>query len=349
MKIDLIVLTYKPDKNLVQMLEMMNSQDSPINRIIIYNVEQKFYDRLSYNEKGLAQIKNITIRHISKRECDKGKTRNMAIEMSDADYFMVVDQNAVPCDTSMVSKLVAQVSSDRLMAAAFARQIPSDNSPEYIKYVKKYYFPEESHVRSIADLNSHGWMSYFLSNTCALYRRDIFDELGGFDNHVIFNEDILYAHKALNEGFKIAYVSDAVVINNATYSTDEYSKMFFDYGVLCTKRSDVFDSTEIMELGKKIVKLTQNHLKKNGFRSEALAFSRFSSKMLRSYKKGKRYRLLSRKRILDLTSNKGYWATDELLRDRSGVNGRLGYGRSEAETDMLKTPPVNRHKWNNEE
>lgn len=349
MKIDLILLTYKPQKTYVELLEKISLQDTPVNMIYVVNVEQKYYDRLSYNEKSLVEYKNIKVRHMSRREVDAGKTKNQLVEMSDADYFLVMNQDAVPVATDLITKLMNSFKNDEKVAVSYARHISEESSPEYLKYIKKYYYSDTSVTRSERDLANYGRMTYFMSNVCAMYKRSAFEDLGGFDNHVIINEDILFAYRAINSGYKVAYVADAEVVIKNESEVFDFAKHFFDYGVVSTMYPEVFSYTEIIEEGKKIIKMTKNHLLRNGYRSESFSFSKFASKMMASYKKGRKYRFLSKDRILKLSANKGFWNTDDILKARGGVNARLGYGRSEEETNMLKTPPVNRHKWDEKE
>ena len=54
-----------------------------------------------------------------------------------------------------------------------------------------------------------GIKTFFCSNVCAAYRREIYEELGGFVKHTIFNEDMIYAAKAVEAGYAIAYAADA--------------------------------------------------------------------------------------------------------------------------------------------
>lgn len=349
MKIDLILLTYKPGKPFINLVKMINEQDSPINKIYVANAEQKYYDRLSYTDKSFVEVKNITVRHMSRRECDGGKTRNQLVEMSDADYFIVMGQNAVPQGLDLVTKLLNAFKSDNKVAVAYARHIASDNCPEYIKYVKKYYFPDNSYIRSERDLANYGRMTYFVSNECAMYRKDIFEELGGFDSHVIINEDILYSFRAINAGYKVAYVADAQILIENEKDNYDYVRKNFDFGVITSMYPEVFSYQENLETGKKIVKMIKNHLSRNGYRSATFSFARFASKMVSSYKKGYRYKMIPKEKLAKYSDNKSFWNTDEIVRARSLVNARLGYGRSEEETNMLKTPPVNRYRWDDKE
>lgn len=350
MKIDLIVVSYKPDENFLEMMQAVSEQTKAINKIIIYNVEQKYFDRITYAAKLSSDYKNAEIHHISRREFDNGRTRNMAVKCSDADYFVVMAQDAIPAAPDVIENLYKAIRQGDDIAVAFARVIEHEDSREYAKYIMQYFYPVDSHIRSAEDIDTYGSIAYQASNICAIYRRDIFDKVGGFVNHAIANEDVLYAATALNEGYRIAYAADAKVIYSYVRNREDCMKYFFDAGVSYAKHPELFNMTAAMNQTRKIIKMTKAHLVKKGKSTkERWEFDSVSRAAVKGLKLGRRYKSLSQKRIRKLTCNPGYWSTDEIMRDRSGVNARLGYGRSAEEISMLSKPPVTQSRENTEE
>lgn len=341
MKIDLIIPTYKPGKEFLELMESISNQDTPINKIIIINTEQKFFDRVAYSAKFTSEHKNAEVHHISRIEFDNGKTRNNAVKYSDADYFIMMSQDAVPVDSTLVSKLLRAVNQAPDIAVAYARQLEPDTNMEALKYVRRYFYPEDSHIRSINDLDTYGWMTYFCSNICAIYKRDVFDTLGGFIDHAILNEDVMYASKAIHSDYRVAYASEAKVTAYRKRTNEEWKRFYFDLGVSFAKHPEVFNFDIVKDDIRKVSKMTVAHLKRHGKNSELIPFYRLTYAQNKGFKLGRKYKRLSKAKILKLTNNKGYWKKDELLRDRSGVNARLGYGRSTEEVKMINTPPVN--------
>lgn len=74
------------------------------------------------------------------------------------------------------------------------------------RYTRSFNYPKESSVKTKADLDRLGIKTFFCSNVCAMYRRSIYEKLGGFVKHTIFNEDMIFAGKLIQEGYAIAYV-----------------------------------------------------------------------------------------------------------------------------------------------
>ena len=50
---------------------------------------------------------------------------------------------------------------------------------------RNFNYPEQSKIKTKADLETLGIKTFFCSNVCAAYNRKIFDELGGFVKHTI--------------------------------------------------------------------------------------------------------------------------------------------------------------------
>ena len=340
MTVDLIIPAYKPDTTFLDAVDAMSSQTVSFEKIIVVNTEQKYFDRLVYSRKFLDEHKSLDIRHISKREFDCGKTCNFGAKISQADCFIIMSQNVVPNSSEVVAKLLAALESDPKCAMAFARQTVSDGSSETDKYVKRYFFPEDSAVFSQKDIDSirNGSLRGF--NGCAAYRREIFDALGGFPNHIICDEDVVYAHKALEAGYKIAYVSDAVVVDHTELKAREHMGVAFDFGVCVIKNPEVFDYNAIKDNSRKVHKLLLSHLKRKSFSAEAFELRHYYRAEKTGYKKALKYAKMSSSDLRKYTANPEYWRMDEILRDRKSVDGHSGYGRSDAEIKMLSQPPV---------
>ncbi|MBO4678292.1 MAG: glycosyltransferase family 2 protein [Lachnospiraceae bacterium] len=349
MTTDLIIPAYKPDKTFLEAVDAMASQTVSFGKIIVINTEQKYFDRLVYSAKFLDEHKSLDVRHISKREFDCGKTCNFGAKISQADSFIIMSQNVVPDSPEVVAKLISALESDPKIAVAYARQAVCNDYPEMDKYVKRYFFPEDSTVFSAKDLDSIRNGSIRGLNGCAAYRREVFDELGGFVNHIICDEDVVYAHKVLEAGYKIAYVSDAVVVDHTRLAAKEHMKVAFDFGVCVLKNPEVFDYAAVKDNSRKVEKLLLSHLKRKSFSGEAFELRHICRAEKAGYKKALKYSKMSSNDLHKYTANPEYWRMDEILRDRKSVDGHSGYGRSDAEIKMLSQPPVRAFKREDEE
>ena len=188
MEIDVIIPLYKPGKELFTLLDKLGSQSVPVHQVILLNTEEKYFDQLIYGIRFLETYQNIKVYHVSKREFDHGGTRRIGVKKSSADVFVMMTQDAMPKDDRLIEKLVEPLQGE--VAVAYARQLPREDSTPVESYTREFNYPAKSRIKSAADLDSLGIKTFFCSNVCAAYRREIYEELGGFVRHTIFNEDM---------------------------------------------------------------------------------------------------------------------------------------------------------------
>ncbi len=304
--IDVIIPLYKPGKELFALLSALQQQTVPVGRVILMNTEEKYFEQLVYGTHYYEKFSRMTdVYHLSKLEFDHGNTRQIAVSKSSADIFVMMTQDAMPADNMMLERLVEPLTGK--VAVAYARQLPREdcNLPERIS--REFNYPAESMIKSAADKERLGIKTYFCSNVCAAYRRDIFEELGGFVRRTIFNEDMIYAAKAIEAGYHIAYVAEAKVIHSHNYTVREQLHRNFDLGVSQAEHPEVFAPVRSESEGMKMVKSTTRTLREQGAIGKIPYFYLQCAGKYIGYFLGKRYQKLPRKLILALTSSKEYW------------------------------------------
>lgn len=305
-KVDVIIPAYKPDHKFLTLIERLERQSVPVNRIIVMNTEQKYFDRLLYGTSFQKNYQNVVVKHISKREYDHGKTRNRGVQLSDADYFIMMTDDAVPADEYMVEELLEQLHGEHV-AAAYARQLAGEGSSEIEKYTRNFNYPGESSVKTRDDLETLGIKTFFCSNVCAAYNRQIFDALGGFIKHTIFNEDMIYAAKAVEAGYGIAYAAKARVYHSHNYGCKEQFHRNFDLGVSQAQHPEVFAAYPSESEGIRLVRQTAEHLRKKGLRRQIPYLILQSGFKYIGYFLGRHYHVLPKKAVVAMSSNKEYW------------------------------------------
>lgn len=303
--VDVIIPTYKPNKKFARLLQMLERQSYPINRIIIVNTERRYLD-----ETGM-QGKNIRVCHITKDAFDHGGTRNLGVSLSDADYFLMMTDDAVPADQYLVERLAAALNSSSQLALAYARQLATEESGADERFARSFNYPAESCTKTLADLPTLGIKTYFASNVCCMYRREAFDALGGFIDHTIFNEDMIYACKAMHAGYGVRYCAEARVYHAHHYSAMQQLHRNFDMGVSQADHPEVFAGIRSEGEGVRMVKANACALLKKG---KVLALPDLfvkSACKYAGYRLGKAYRKLPRALVLRLSMNRNYWKEDK--------------------------------------
>ena len=176
---------------------------------------------------------------------------------------------------------------------------------------RAFNYPAVSCVKSLDDLEKLGIKTFFCSNVCAAYRRDIYDELGGFTRHTIFNEDMIYASAAVRAGYSISYQADARVIHSHNYSNIKQLKRNFDLGVSQADHPEVFEGVKSESEGRKLAAAAWRYLKERGRLWRYPEFIVQCCFKYTGYLLGKHYRRLPRKCVLALTDNRAYWERSE--------------------------------------
>ena len=277
-----------------------------MNKIILMNTEQKYFDRFADGSSFFSKYTNICITHLPKKEFDHGKTRRQGVEKSDAPFFVLMTQDAMPRDKYLLERLTAPLESEDV-AAAYARQMAAKGCNVIERYTRQFNYPEEKCVKSREDIGRLGIKTFFCSNVCAAYRRDVYRKLGGFPERAIFNEDMIYAAGAVKAGYAIVYAAEARVIHSHNYTNLMQLRRNFDLGVSQADHPEIFGSVVSEREGKRLVKETWRYLRREKRRRRFPGFCLQCGFKYAGYLLGKHYRRLPRSWILKITTNKEYW------------------------------------------
>lgn len=289
--IDVIIPTYKPGAELWALIDILKRQTVKVNRIILMNTEEAYYKRLLEEKTELNDCEGLEVHHIVKSDFDHGKTRNEGVAYSQADIFVLMTQDAMPSDEFFIEKLTEPLTEDGI-AACYARQLAGEGSTIVEQVTREFNYPDTDLIKSEADTEKLGIKTYFCSNVSCAYKRDIFDKLGGFINHTIFNEDMIYAAKAIKSGYRIAYASQARVYHSHNYSAAEQFHRNVDIGISQAEHPEVFEGISSESEGKKMVKITIKRLKEEGQGKRIIPYVYMTGCKYIGYKIGKNYRKL---------------------------------------------------------
>lgn len=304
--VDVIIPTYKPDKSFFRVLDMLNKQTIKPETIIIMNTEEKYFHQLTYGSDFSDKYKNCKVYHLSKREFDHGATRNRGVAKSKADYFVMMTQDADPADEYLLENLLKPLVEGKA-AVSYAKQLPKADCNPIECYTRGFNYPDECVIKGEEDIKRLGIKTYFCSDVCAAYNRQIFTDLGGFVKRAIFNEDMIYVAKAAKAGQKIAYCADAKVYHSHNYSAKEQFHRNFDLGVSQADHPEVFGGLPSEGEGIRMVKQTVAYLWKNGYKRLIPTLVWTSAAKWFGFRFGKAYKKLPRKMVLRFTASPIYW------------------------------------------
>ena len=306
--VDVIIPTYKPDYSLFTLIDDLEKQSLRPEKIIIMNTEEKYWNELAQGnpENPLEKYDNIIIRHVTKEQFDHGETRNQGVALSDAELFLMMTQDAFPKDRMLIANL-AKAFADPDVAAAYARQYPKSDCNLAERYSRKFNYPNESIKKTQADVEKLGIKTYFCSNVCAMYRRDVYNIIGGYTHKTIFNEDMVYAGNACQKGYAIMYVPEAGVIHSHNYSCLQQFHRNFDLGVSQIDHPEIFGGIKSETEGKKMVKQTIQHFRYIGKAYMIPHYIIMCGCRWLGYKLGRNYKKLPKGLVVACSMNKTYW------------------------------------------
>ncbi len=305
-KVDVVIPTYN-GKKFSRLLKMLQRQTWPVGKIIVMNTEKSFW-----NEHGFEGIKNLEVHHLTKEEFDHGETRNRGMRFSRADIVVFMTDDAVPADEHLIEALVKAFEQrgpeGEAVIMAYARQLPDKDCPLAERYTRSFNYPEESCVKTRADLEQMGIKTFFASNVCCAYDREKFWFQGGFIRRTIFNEDMIFAGKALlQDDYAVAYAAGARVIHSHNYNCRQQFKRNFDLAVSQADHPELFGCVRSESEGIRLVKSTARFLIRRGKPWLVPGLVVKSGFKFLGYRAGKCYRLLPKWLILKLTMNREYW------------------------------------------
>lgn len=305
MRIDVIIPVYRPGRELTELLDRIEKQTLPVGHIILMNTEKALLEESFTEEELLERYDNLVIRHLSKREFDHGGTRHAAVQLSDAEVFVMLTQDALPADRRLLEHLVSHL--EGRVAVAYGRQLPRKGSGILEQISREFNYPEASVLKGKEDLERLGIKTFFCSNVCAAYRRETYEELGGFVRRTIFNEDMIYAAKAVEKGWQISYEAGARVYHSHHYSCMQQFHRNFDLGVSQAQHPEVFENIPSEREGKKLVRATILALLKKKHPEMLPYFFIQSCYKYAGYLLGKHYEKLPKSLILWASDNKTFW------------------------------------------
>ncbi|MCR5799100.1 MAG: glycosyltransferase family 2 protein [Lachnospiraceae bacterium] len=302
--VDVIIPTYRPKDGFYKLIKKLASQTVKPHKVIIMNT-------LS-DEDGLVLTPevcdglDVEIHDIKRSEFDHGGTRDKAVRLSEAEFCVLMTQDALPVDDRLIEAITAPFEDPRI-AISFARQVAYEHASPAEKMTREFNYPAESSVRSVEDLEKLQIKTYFCSNVACAYRKSTYMELDGFVNGTIFNEDMIYAAKALKAGYKLAYAADAIVFHSHDYSGKQQFKRNFDNGVSHADHPEVFSGVKQEGEGMRMVKYVCARLAKEGHALSVPGYIYHTGCKFIGFKLGCRYKRLPKCLVYAFSSDRNYF------------------------------------------
>lgn len=335
------VLSGEPDYRADVMIDCDGSAEDAFRKMAEVKDECTVGMQMSFGYDGdIPGCESKTVRILCtfpKDKFDHGGSRNLGASLSTADVMVFMTQDAVPADEHLLENLVAALGvsecfgklsdletikgemngeracetvgqKDTQVAAAYARQLPYEDCRAVERYIREFNYPAKSELRTKADIPTRGIKTFCLSNVCAAYRRDMFDQLGGFVEQTIFNEDMLFGAKAINAGYGVVYAAEAKVYHSHNLGLSDQFHRNFDNAVSQAEHPEVFAAVSSEKEGMKLVRYCISRMKEDGKLYLVPYFVLNCACRYAGFFLGKRYRKLPMWLVEACSLNKRYWS-----------------------------------------
>lgn len=313
---DIAIPVYRPDEKFDRLVKRILKQEMLPKKLILTNTECEectadiLLERVEQiiNALGVRSVE-VEVIPVAKEEFDHGGTRHLATCHSESDYLLFMTQDAVPCNRKLTEELMeAFEKSEETVAVAYARQLASKQAGACECISREYNYPKNSRIKTAEDIDELGIKTFFCSDVCAMYDLQIYRMLGGFERKTIFNEDMLYAAKAIDAGFAVYYCADAKVIHSHSYSYEAEFKRNFDLAVSQKQHPEVFAYVSSEKEGVRFVLDTVKKLAEQGMFLEIVDFGIRTVAKYGGFLLGKNYEKIPAQYREKFSMNKGYWA-----------------------------------------
>ncbi len=266
MKVSVIIPTLNAERWISRQLDSLFSQTIDAEKIVIDSGSTDATCSLVR-----AHADRVRLLKLPNEAFDHGGTRDYALRQSTGDIVCFLTQDALPTDERCLEKLLAAFSAPNV-AAVYGRQIAYPDAPEYERLTRMFNYPDQPRVWREEDIPYYGVKSYFFSNVCSAYRREVYLAVGGFDTPILCNEDMMMAAKLLHAGYALAYTPEAAVYHSHHYALRKEYRRNVWIGTVMEQYRDRLSGAKADTEGWRMLRFVGGGLAREGRIGELLGF-----------------------------------------------------------------------------
>jgi glycosyltransferase involved in cell wall biosynthesis len=195
-RVSAVIRAHNEGKHIGRLLKGFEQQTVKLDEIIL--VDSGSTD----DTVSIAESAGCTVVHIAKSEFSFGRALNRGCAAATGDILLFASAHVYPVYNTHVEHIVSAFDRDGV-AIAYGRQVGDERTKFSESRVMLKWFPNQN----IWD-QGHP----FSNNANAAVLRSVWDE-SPYDETLTGLEDLDFAKKAIDKGYKIAYVADAPVVH----------------------------------------------------------------------------------------------------------------------------------------
>lgn len=183
------------------------------------------------NTVQLAMDHGFTVENINKSEFTHGLVRKRASRrLQDCDFIIYMTQDALLQEDAFNCLLSFIESHDDMLVAYGKQEVQMEKSNIFEYEARKFNYPSESQIRSLADKEKFGIKTVFNSDAFAVYNRRLLEQVGNFPEKVNFEEDMFMAARGILNGLTVGYCADAKIYHSHHYTLKQEYRRYRSIG-----------------------------------------------------------------------------------------------------------------------
>lgn len=221
-KVSIVSPVYNGEKTLSLCLDSLLNLDFPKENLEIIVVDNNSTDAT----KDI--IRHYPVKYVFEGKRSRGAARNKGIKESRGELVAFIDADCI-ADREWLTNIVEGFTSEAVGGCG-GEVLPFNPYTLIEKYYcfkglfsqKKGLMTTESFLPRIATFN-------------AIYRRDVLEEVGLFDDSFITNEDIDLSYRVYLKGYQLKYIPEALVYHKHPDNLSDLFRKWFEYGyrIIC--------------------------------------------------------------------------------------------------------------------
>lgn len=183
-----------------------------------------------------SQTSVLKLVEIEQSSFGHGKTRNLAVELTNSEFVAFITQDALPANSLWLRSLVAPFYTNETIAGCFGRHIAYPTASIKTKADLESFMagfdkgPEVLNIKSLPQYStdeSIRQFAHFYSDNNSCLRRSVWSKIPCPD--VEYGEDQIWARQILESGYSKAYASEAIVYHSHEYGiVEQYQRSRID-------------------------------------------------------------------------------------------------------------------------
>ena len=207
-----------PLYNAINFIDGLNKSLLMQDDVDIININYILTECNDDTEKYLVDNK-IKYKKIKKEDFSHSLTREKEAFNSKASILVFVSQDIVIDDSKWLKKLIQPLINNEA-DASYSKQLTKFNNIE--KYVREFNYTDKSIIKDKNSINELGLKTFFFSDAASAIKKDVFVKLNGYDHkNMPTNEDMYFAYKLINNGYKIKYCANSYVYHSHKFTLKE--------------------------------------------------------------------------------------------------------------------------------